>query len=42
MPLVLGLLAGLVVSLMGWTLSSPLARTVTLFAQACGALPCGC
>lgn len=38
MPLVLGLFAGLVVSLLGWSLPSPVARTVTLFAQATGAL----
>jgi predicted permease len=38
MPLVLGLLAGVAVSLMGWTLPSPLARSVTMFAQATGAL----
>jgi hypothetical protein len=38
MPLVMGLVAGLVVSLMGWSLPSPVARTVTLFAQASGAL----
>lgn len=37
-PMVLGLLAGFMVSLMGWTLPSPLARTVTLFSQASGAL----
>lgn len=38
MPLVIGLVAGLVVSLMEWTLPSPVARSVTLFAQASGAL----
>jgi len=38
MPLVMGLVAGLAVSLMGWSLPSPVARTVTLFAQASGAL----
>jgi predicted permease len=38
MPLVIGLVAGLAVSLLGWTLPSPVARTVTLFAQASGAL----
>jgi predicted permease len=38
MPLVLGLLAGLAVSLLGLTLPSPVARTVTVFAQATGAL----
>lgn len=37
-PLVLSLLAGFTMSLMGWTLPSPVARTVTLFAQASGAL----
>ena len=37
-PLVIGLLAGFVVSLMGWKLPPALARTVTLFAQASGAL----
>ncbi|MBT9476066.1 AEC family transporter, partial [Polaromonas sp.] len=37
-PMVLGLLAGLLVSLMGWQLPSPVARTVTLFSQASGAL----
>lgn len=37
-PMVLGLLAGLLVSLLGWQLPSPVARTVTLFAQASGAL----
>lgn len=38
MPLVMGLVAGLAVSLMEWTLPSPVARSVTLFAQASGAL----
>jgi predicted permease len=38
MPLVMGLVAGLAVSLLGWTLPPPVARTVTLFAQASGAL----
>ena len=38
MPLVLGLLAGLAVNLLGWSLPGPLARSVTLFAQATGAL----
>jgi malonate transporter len=38
MPLVLGLLAGLAVSLLGWTLPAPVARTVALFGQATGAL----
>lgn len=37
-PLVLGLLAGLLVSLLGWPLPSPVARTVTLFSQASAAL----
>ncbi|MGA8785692.1 MAG: AEC family transporter [Polaromonas sp.] len=37
-PMVLGLLAGLLVSLMGWKLPSPVGRTVTLFSQASGAL----
>jgi malonate transporter and related proteins len=37
-PLVLGLLAGFAVSLTEWTLPSPVARTVTLFAQASAAL----
>jgi hypothetical protein len=37
-PMVLGLLAGLLVSLLGWQLPSPVARTVTLFSQASGAL----
>jgi predicted permease len=38
MPLVVGLAAGLLLSLLGWTLPSPVARTVTLFAQATGSL----
>jgi len=38
MPLVLGLLAGLAVSLLDWTLPAPVARTVALFGQATGAL----
>jgi malonate transporter len=38
MPLVLGLLAGLAMSLLGWNLPAPLARSVTLFAQATAAL----
>jgi predicted permease len=38
MPLVLGLLAGLAISLLGWSLPAPLARSVTLFAQATAAL----
>lgn len=37
-PMVLGLLAGLMVSVMGWKLPSPVGRTVTLFSQASGAL----
>ncbi|WP_137896853.1 AEC family transporter [Ramlibacter sp. 2FC] len=37
-PMVLGLVAGFAVSLLGWQLPSPLARTVTLFSQASGAL----
>ena len=37
-PMVQGLLAGLLVSLMGWKLPAPVGRTVTLFAQASGAL----
>lgn len=37
-PMVLGLLAGFAVSLLGWPLPSPVARTVTLFSQASGAL----
>lgn len=38
MPLVLGLIAGLAMSLLGWSLPAALARSVTLFAQATGAL----
>jgi predicted permease len=38
MPLVLGLIAGLAVNLLGWSLPAPLARSVTLFAQATGTL----
>lgn len=38
MPLVLGIIAGLLASLSGWTLPSPIARTVGLFGQATGAL----
>ncbi|WP_075790666.1 AEC family transporter [Massilia putida] len=38
MPLVLGLVAGLAVSVLGWSLPAPLARTVALFGQATGAL----
>ena len=37
-PLILGLLAGLAVSLMGWKLPQPLARTVNMFSLASGAL----
>jgi malonate transporter len=37
-PMVLGLLAGFVVSALGWQMPSPVARTVTLFAQASAAL----
>lgn len=37
-PMVLGLLAGFMVSLMGWKLPPPVGRTVTLFSQASGAL----
>ena len=37
-PLVLGAVAGLAVSLAGWSLPLPLARTVNLFAQACAGL----
>lgn len=37
-PMVMGLLAGFTVSLSGWPLPAPVARTVTLFAQASGAL----
>jgi predicted permease len=37
-PMVLGLLAGFAVSALGWQLPSPVARTVTLFAQASAAL----
>ncbi len=37
-PMVLGLLAGFVVSLMGWQLPSAVSRTVMLFSQASGAL----
>jgi len=38
MPLVMALVAGLTVSIFGWTLPAPLARSVTLFSQASGAL----
>jgi len=37
-PLIIGLAAGLVVSVSGWHLPSPLARTIDLFAMASGAL----
>ena len=37
-PMVLGLLAGLAVSALEWQMPSPMARTVTLFAQASAAL----
>ena len=37
-PMVLGLLAGFVVSALQWQMPSPLARTVTMFAQASAAL----
>lgn len=37
-PLVLGAAAGVAVSLAGWTLPQPVARTVTLFSQACAGL----
>lgn len=37
-PLVLGAVAGLAVSLAGWTLPQPVARTVNLFSQACAGL----
>lgn len=37
-PLMIGLLAGLLVSLMGWKLPQPVARTVTMFAVTSGAL----
>lgn len=37
-PLIIGLVAGLMVSLLGWTLPQPVARTVTMFAMASGAL----
>ena len=37
-PMVLGLLAGLAVSALEWQMPSPLARTVTMFAQASAAL----
>lgn len=37
-PLVMGLLAGLLVSMMGWTLPSAVSRTVTLFTEASAVL----
>lgn len=37
-PMIIGLMAGLVVSLMEWTLPAPVARTVNLFAVSSGAL----
>ncbi len=37
-PMIIGLLAGLAVSVLGWTVPAPLARTVNLFAMASGAL----
>ena len=37
-PMVLALLAGFFVSLMGWKLPGPFARTMTMFSQASGAL----
>lgn len=37
-PMVLGLAAGFAVSALGWQMPSPVARTVTLFAQASAAL----
>ena len=37
-PLIIGLFAGLSVSLLGWKLPQPVARTVTMFAMASGAL----
>jgi predicted permease len=37
-PMIIGLFAGLVVSVSGWQVPSPLARTVNLFAMASGAL----
>lgn len=37
-PMILGLVLGLLSSAIGWQLSAPLARTVTLFAQASSAL----
>jgi hypothetical protein len=38
MPLVLGLVAGLALSVVGWSLPAPITRTVALFGQATGAL----
>ncbi len=37
-PLIMGLVAGLTVSLMGWKLPEPVARTINLFALSSGAL----
>jgi len=37
-PLVIGLLAGLAVSLLGWTLPEPIVRTVDMLASTCSAL----
>ncbi|MDB5757119.1 MAG: Auxin Efflux Carrier [Burkholderia sp.] len=37
-PMILGLVAGLAVSVMGWKLPEPVARTVNLFATSCSAL----
>ena len=37
-PIILALVAGLLVSLMGWPLPQPLARTINMFAMASGAL----
>jgi hypothetical protein len=37
-PLIVGLLAGLVISVSGWKLPAPMTQTVTLFSNASGAL----
>lgn len=37
-PLIIGLIAGLLVSVLDWKLPQPVARTVTMFAMASGAL----
>ena len=37
-PMVLGLMAGFIVSWMGWRVPSPMDRSITLFAQASAAL----